>query len=151
MSCGFFCVAERGSDLSGKVSTALTPTRVKKREILYMLSIPLWKGGRSSDMLAAKILSGGHLSLAFAQQADTSLSTLGVLRPSARVVPKGILGEGWGSEFRIFCQYIQLLRKLIPFVYKHAMTETPIWSQAGFTSHHSSLGWLCVSFHVDSF
>lgn len=59
-----------------------------------MLSIPLQKGGRSSDMLAAKILSGGHLSLAFAQQADTSLSTLGVLRPSARVVPKGILGEG---------------------------------------------------------
>lgn len=54
MACGFFCVAERGNDLSGKVSTALTPTRDKKREILYMLSIPLWKGGKSSDMLLQK-------------------------------------------------------------------------------------------------
>lgn len=65
MSCGFFCVAERGSDLSGKVSTPLTPIRDKKREILYMLSIFLWKGRRSSDMMAAKILSGDYLSLAF--------------------------------------------------------------------------------------
>lgn len=66
MSCGGFCVAERGSDLPGKISIALAPTRDKKREILYILSIPLWKGGRSSDMLAVKILSDDYLCLAFA-------------------------------------------------------------------------------------
>lgn len=43
--CGFFCVAERGSDCSGKVSRALTPTKANKRYFVdaEYASLKKWK------------------------------------------------------------------------------------------------------------